>query len=877
MTKFVDSSKVYKFLKNHPIMQDLYSQFFITDENIKNVASFLCTHNDEIVSTDLQTYYSNEEYLENLATLYGFTPPIDDHVSKTKTKLREVLVMTIYVYKFGSSDAFYEKNILNFIPEYDREMIKSKPKMKLTMESIGRLMDQMESKIAGMQDLLDIDNCPEEFLDYLGQLLGYEREDFTLSNFSFRELLKNIVEIYKIKGTNYSFSFFFKFLGFEINLKEFYFNRDVKNPESFPGATEDRVEYYLTTTNPLEETNYGFPQPYLDQTKNLNDFSFEQTSLINNGCSNPIQYMLGIQPYNNIGNRYHANPWRYFKANLIEYQLTPFIDRLNLTASDNETIKKYIKFLSPAYLFTWINVYLNPWVENVDVISDEDIDTVEKRMKISIVKNLGYWEDGYTLTGGIGKYIDHEKMEDYLALYDPKGEKLTLEIFNNMNIGGNDQVGSYLYRDGTHIRKPDSPNWVGRVYHKKELRVMLDRLNVLLKNVNTPEYDGTVATINDLPSISNNGDIYYVSSTNQVLKYNNAYFVWKEMSYGVKKFLSTYSDLDQLMNIKDGDIYEIDDENNYYIYSESEGKWLQYYPAGLTGRVTKYYMLSELTALNENDIYLVRDTYKYYKYTKISANWVDVSKTDDRLKYYNECSYRTYPDVPDIVFPTNYSNIGNKDFKFTWNDIDGSYGYKVLVSKTYDFSDIVLQKETDQTYLEHDPFDNDQYYWKICVKNSMGNYIYWSSIFSFTLKERPFPYNEEIIMLKTKFVTPEYNYNKFVSCTFDVAWDKLSDAESYLIDVYQRNARLSNGTYGDKLIVSEETKNNYYPVVLSNGSYNWKLRYRERGTSEISDKRTTVDGLYINGETLLLSSGEVLGVYVNYVVDSNFTINFPDL
>ena len=887
MIKFSDSSKVYKLLKNHPILKEFYTEFFIDDSKVKNVAVFMFNNNTSIVATDLKQYYANESFLNSLCTLYGFTPPIDDHISVKKTSLREVLVMTVYVYKFGAKDNFYEKAILDFIPEYDRDQIKSKPKMKLTMESVGRLMDQLETKIAGMKDLMDIDNCPEEFLDYLGQLLGYEREDFTLSNFSFRELLKNIIEIYKIKGTNYSFSFFFKFLGFEINLKEFYFSRDVKNPESFPGAIENRVEYYLTTRNPLEETEYGIPQPHLDQTKKLNDFTFEQKSLIDNGCSNPIQYLLGVQPYNNSGNRYHSNPWRYFKANLIEYQLTPFIDRLNLTASDNETIKKYIKFLSPAYLFTWINVYLNPWIETVDLITDEDdAETEEKRLKISIIKNLGYWEggmrlgparDGQRVPEGIGKYIDHEKMEDYLALYEPNGEKLSFQIFNNLNIGGDDRVGSYLYRDGTHSRKPDNPNWIGKVYHKKELRAMLDRLNVFLKDVNVPEYDGIAATSSNLPTNVNDGDIFYVQDTNQILKYNSVYYVWREISYGVKKFLTTYDDLNQLINIKDGDIYEIDNENSYYIYSVAQGKWLFYSPPGLTSQVSQYYMLAELTSLSENDIYLIRDTKKFYKYVKIDAHWSDVSKSNLRLKYYDDYSTRTYPDVPSTVFPINYSNVANKNFKFTWNNISGSHGYKVQVARDTNFSNIISEKETSDAFLSHDPFDNDVYFWKICVKNSIGDYMNWSSVFKFTLIEKPFPYGDENINKVTKFVTAEYNYSKFTYTNFNIMWDKLGDAENYLIDLYQKNVKLPDGTYGDKLLASEETNNTYLPVTLTNGAYNWKLRYRIRGTGAISDKHTSIDNLYVNGEPLILSDGSNLGVYVNYVVDSDFTINFPDL
>ena len=84
------------------------------------------------------------------------------------------------------------------------------------------------------------------------------------------------------------------------------------------------------------------------------------------------------------GVTWHSNPWTYFKTNLIEYELNPFFDKLNLTTSDNETIKKYVKFLSPTYLFTWININLRPWIEDVNLIIDSG-----EEFLMTITKTLG--------------------------------------------------------------------------------------------------------------------------------------------------------------------------------------------------------------------------------------------------------------------------------------------------------------------------------------------------------------------------------------------------------------------------------------------------------------------------------------------------------
>ena len=223
------SLKIYHLFKKHPAMRLLLEEFFIDDDNLRDVCDFLITNDESIQIENMSFEYNEGNIIDQIANLYGFTegPPWGTIVSSRGIKLTELLNMTIYLYKFGNTDNFFAKNIFKFIPEHDRDYILSQPKLKLTIEALGRKLDDMEDRIARMFDVIDIDNTPDPLLDYLGQNLGYEREDFTLSNVSFREILKNIIEIYKIKGTNYSFSFFFKFLGFEVDLKEFFFNRDV--------------------------------------------------------------------------------------------------------------------------------------------------------------------------------------------------------------------------------------------------------------------------------------------------------------------------------------------------------------------------------------------------------------------------------------------------------------------------------------------------------------------------------------------------------------------------------------------------------------------------------------------------------------------------
>lgn len=536
---FYDTAlKVYHLFKNHPAMSVLLDEFSIDDENLKDVCDFLIANDDEIQVENMSFEYNEGNLIDQIANLYGFNggPPWNTFTSPNHIKLTELLNMTLYLYKFGNTDNFYSKYIFNFIPEHDREYIQSQPKLKLTVEALGRKLDDLEDRIARMHDVIDIDDTPDALLDYLGQNIGYEREDFSLSNVSFRELLKNIIEIYKIKGTNYSFSFFFKFLGFEVDLKEFFFNRHVSNPESFPGVDKEKVEYFLTTTNPTLETgdpSQGIelmPVKYLEQTRNLNEWDVEYNSLVAHGCTNPSEYMRGLETFSNDGVTWHQSPWTVFKTNLIEYELNPFVNDISLTATDNETIRKYVRFLSPTYLFTWINVNLRPWIEDYSLVLD-GLDSDDNWL-IEIEKTMGDprpstgiqpwpahkegemgvpghnagdpWVQTTSNTPGFnglyndGNYLEYEDMENYLSIYDwtnPNDppdlnkEHIIFDIQNLMDLGGGDQIGTYLRHNAVHIRQPGHPKYITDAYHKATYRMAFDNVGIYLKLSTEPDED----------------------------------------------------------------------------------------------------------------------------------------------------------------------------------------------------------------------------------------------------------------------------------------------------------------------------------------------------------------------------------------------------
>jgi len=716
--------KVYHLLSDHPIMSKLLSEFEVDTDQVKDVALYLLENHDLIIQIPLNDLYYNSEIIETIGELYGFFPPFDDQVSVLGTPLFELLNFTIYLYKFGTTENFYEKNLLNFLPEYDRETIQNEPKLKLLYESIGRKLDDMELKISKMKDIYNIDEVPENLLDYLGQNIGYEKEDYTLKDVSFRELLKNIIEIYKIKGTNYSFSFFFKFLGFEISLKEFFFNHDVKNPEGFPGVEDNKVEYYLTTKNPIYDISNNKPANNLEQTKNINDFDLEMKSLQEVGCNNAIQYMLGFEPYNNDTETpiMHSNPWTYFKTNLIEYQLDPFFDKLNLTSNDNETIRKYVKFLSPTYLFTWINVNLKPWIEDINIIQDSQDD-----WKVSIINNLSDnrptpdpWpfdkktaQDpgfGGTYIGDdeegepIYKYLDYEPLDTILSIFNG-GETLNLHIENNMNLGGIEYIGTPLRRDGIYIRQPGHPKFISNITHQGDKKISFDFMNVQIRDYIDEESTPSVNYYQDLPNTGvNEGDIYFVKFSDDDYEFGyyklNSLLIWEYLQF------------------------------NDYSYRSYPASPIE--PTPDNNQTLSFNNILNFTWEN------IDGAVGYWIQVSKDAGFTNLAIDDDTLI--------------DNIYTTGVTNVSNN--KYYWR------------IKTKNNSTFPNLPPTN-------PINPDSLLWSP-----------WSNHWYFTLNSLPFPYNGEIINEVTFFVKENKTVNDlFESCTFNMNWNNIPNSEKYQIQV----------------------------------------------------------------------------------------------
>jgi len=353
---------------NDTSIQHLYYIYniYLTDKDEEEL-SILLLSNSEII---------NNNSIDELYT-YGTKPFINTELIsffELENIPRDLYNQIMYVFKYGTIRKFFKDNWEKYLPNIDVLNIKDNEKMLLFQEALMQEFDRFSDIIDKVYNILDVDEVPNEYLNYLAQLIGYEREeDVILTDIAFRELLKNIIEVYRIKGTNFSFELFFNFLGFEVELKEYWFDKRffygiATNPET--SETErDKALFYLSSIKPTDYIPTGMKPPYIiveDEITETLDLNMFQKYL--EVGTYTIRQLLGIDP------GYEGVKYEYFKTNVMEYKLTAISsnEESSLTAEQNRVIKSYSNFLTPIFIKNNIIVIIPPFEEDASSLILED-------------------------------------------------------------------------------------------------------------------------------------------------------------------------------------------------------------------------------------------------------------------------------------------------------------------------------------------------------------------------------------------------------------------------------------------------------------------------------------------------------------------------
>ena len=348
---------------------------------------------------------------------------IDEHSGK---KLRDVITNELgrktvkeYVYraiifasKYAGVKNFFYGQYRKFLPEYDYEQLVASKKERMFFEATMKELDRIDDVISSMSNAFDIDEIPYKYLEYIASLIGYESEDKDLvKDYVFRDLVKNMIEIYKIKGTNYSFELFLSFLGFDVEIQEYWFDRryHFKKPEAINEYTKatkkDRKNslFYLTPNNPetcipsaLTDSFVVFKNE-IKGTMDLNMFN----KYAKNGTYS-IEQLLGFEPG-------FPDPYTYFKTNVVDFNFTSFKkeDEQEISEDDIKIINRIFEFLLPIFIKKQYVITINDWYENVNP---------DKELNEEWENSFFLFDDKHHLDKLIS--IDYEENKDFDPIYD---------------------------------------------------------------------------------------------------------------------------------------------------------------------------------------------------------------------------------------------------------------------------------------------------------------------------------------------------------------------------------------------------------------------------------------------------------------------------
>lgn len=357
--ELINYLKDKQFLITNEMLYDSYTPEEIKEmepaikaENVEmlyNLSNVLSEYSDEIKSKEIWVLSSNRIAFKEIAGAFGL-----EEEDFTLDAYRQI----IYTYKFCYVSSFFQNNKKTFIPEYDFNFIENTPVLKAFIDAMSKEFDKLDTIIGKCLEYKDFDKIPYDLINYLTQLLGFEKATINADDEmeeKFREIAKNILDIYRIKGTNFSFELLFKFIGYNIQIKEFYFDRRLfyTNGNIHTNVTDNKnFLFYMSVDSPASNKI----EASINESVNLSDFTQqynldEFTRLANEYGPEAV---LGYSPLDKKGKEYTGKVYKYFKTNLVYYIVS--LDKANPTEKQLFQINKILDFLIPAYIMKTTNI-----------------------------------------------------------------------------------------------------------------------------------------------------------------------------------------------------------------------------------------------------------------------------------------------------------------------------------------------------------------------------------------------------------------------------------------------------------------------------------------------------------------------------------------
>jgi hypothetical protein len=393
---YYDLNKYISILSNDIVLKNLLVEFgyLYSSSNTEYTNDVITSYNNKIYYNLANFYFSNSSAIQNNSVSYLTDLSITANfimasqiysILKTETSPTVILSQIYYTLKYSTVNMFFRDNYQKFLPDYDASFFVKGSKLGVYQNALMEEFDKFSSIISDIGRIGDIDTIPEAYLSYIAQLVGYENTGLQiLSDEAFRYLIKNIIDIYNIKGTTYSFELFFNFLGFNTVITEYWFDRRLyfsgnkSNP--FTGETDPtKFGFYLTATDP-RTIKYSFSSEITNKADGiltLADFDSlaDTTQSVHYSVPELLGYKTTFGP-----SGYKGKNFTYFKTNIVGYNIIS-IDTNYISTSVNSTdmvntLKTYIEDLTPVNIYKIITFSSAPFQDDGSASDETGASTI---------------------------------------------------------------------------------------------------------------------------------------------------------------------------------------------------------------------------------------------------------------------------------------------------------------------------------------------------------------------------------------------------------------------------------------------------------------------------------------------------------------------
>ena len=394
--KHYDLINYISILKNDVALTSLlYEYEFLLNTSNSNYTYPISINGSSLVFTSIDDYNYNIFY--NMAQLYDVN---SDHIQNNSVVYLSDISVTVnltlaesfytifyvssipilvlkqiyYTLKYSSIKMFFRDNYSKFLPDFDNYSIDNTQKTKLLQTAFMQEFDKFASIMEKIKSIGNIDTIPEEYINYLAQLIGFENASLELLTLdAYRYLVKNIVDVYNMKGTTYSFELFFNFLGFDTVVTEYWFDRRFylsgykSNP--YTGESDNtKFGYYLTPYEPMNN-QFSFTSEMATQEYNIkNLLDFNSLTDISNSISYGVTELLGYKKVFG-SSKYTGETFEFFKTNIVNYNIismdTQYISTGITSINQINAILSYIEMLTPINIYKLITFSTPPGIDDV--------------------------------------------------------------------------------------------------------------------------------------------------------------------------------------------------------------------------------------------------------------------------------------------------------------------------------------------------------------------------------------------------------------------------------------------------------------------------------------------------------------------------------